>query len=73
MEKVLNVLQKKQINYIVIAKDDNDIKIILKKRFILNKYQETLTLAKKYFINVTRIEDISNKLLNKVFESELIL
>ena len=63
INKVLSVLDRKSINYIVIDKAHNyeeEIKQNYKRK---NKYEETLNEALKYTEKIDRIEKIKNHLM----------
>ena len=70
ISNVCNILDYKKINYIVLEKED-EYKIVLKKKFNKNNYNEyKIDLSRLSYLN-NRINNITYKLNNKIMDNNI--
>ncbi|MDD3187421.1 MAG: hypothetical protein PHD02_02990 [Bacilli bacterium] len=70
-EKVLKVLNKEKINYIILEKEDGIINIKIKKRYITNSYNYFSRDTQSFCEIKNRIEKINSKLNSKINEKNI--
>lgn len=70
--KILNILEKANINYIILEKDSSFFNVILNKKFNNNKYKNYLVNnINNILYNKSKIDKIYDKLLNKLINEDI--
>lgn len=64
--KIEGELERNKINYIVVNKEENEYKIVYKKRFVANKYNVYLEKHQKIKPLKDDIDEIYHKLIDKL-------